>query len=259
MKWGLFSFAPTLSPVFGGAVARADGSGGGSRSKLAIAGTIVSVNADANSFVANAYALGEDGGGEGRDARGAGFGESGNSSPTTFRVTVTTNRNTEFRVNGAMATITSLAPGARFQAVFDGSAGSDITTLVGNNEALTVTAHDPPQLYAFVGTVTRVTTVSSGSGGSVAVDVSHSIPTEIASSASTPVTFTVGPDTLILGGSGAGGLTVDSLSGVSVGDVVAGGLIVAAGDTLSQVEGAPLRLLIDFPGSGVILGTKKTQ
>jgi hypothetical protein len=143
-----------------------------------------------------------------------------------------------------------LAAGARFQAVFDGIAGSDVATLVANNRALTVTADAPPQLYAFLGTVTAVTTASAGSGGTVSIDVTNSVPTEIASSASNPVTFRVGADTLILGGAGAGGLSVNSLSGVSVGDVVAGGLIVAAGDILSEVEGAPLRLLLDFPASG---------
>ena len=132
-----------------------------------------------------------------------------------------------------------------------------VATLVSNNPALKVTAEAPPELYAFVGTVTAVTTASSGSGGTVSVDVTNSVPTEIASSASKPVTFTVGPDTLILSGSGGGGLSVDGLMGISVGDLVAGGLVVAAGDTLSQVEGAPLRLLLDFPAPGVTHARRK--
>lgn len=248
MKWGMFSFVPTLSPLFGAAVAKG-GAGGseGCRSELAIAGTIVSVNAGANSFVADAYELG---GNDDRDLRGEGDHATGNSSPRTIRVTITTNENTEFRVNDQMGTISSLAAGARFQAVFDGIAGSDVATLVANNPALTVTADAPPQLYAFVGTVTAITRASTDSGGTVSIGVTNSVPTELASSASGPVTFRVGADTLILGGSGAGGLSVNSLDGVSVGDVVAGGLIVAGGDTLSQVEGAPLRLLLDFPASG---------
>ena len=258
MKWGLISIVPTLGPVFGRAPAQADGGGDRSRrSELAIAGTVVSVNADANAFVANAYALDGNGDRESGDPRGEGYDATGNSSPTTIRVTVTTNSSTEFRVNGELGTISSLAAGARFQSVFDGIAGSDITTLVTNNPALTVTADDRPQLYAFVGTVTAVTKPSSGSGGTVSVDLINSLPTEIASEASNPVTFTVGADTLILGGSGAGGLSVDSLSGVSVGDLVAGGLIAAVGDTLRQVEGAPLRLLLDFPAPGVTHARRK--
>jgi hypothetical protein len=252
MKWGLFSFVPRLSPMFGGAVAPGGRRGdGGCRSEVAIEGTIVSVDAGSNSFAAQAYAPSVNGDRESHDARREGYDPSGDSSPRTIPVTITTNSGTEFRVGGEMATISSLAPGARFRALFDGVAGSDIATLVANKPALNVDADVPAQLYAFVGTVTAVTTADSGSGGTVSVDVTNSIPPEIASSASKPVTFTVAADTLVLGGSGAGGLSVDSLMGVSVGDVVAGGLIVAAGDTLSEVEGAPLRLLLDFPASSV--------
>jgi hypothetical protein len=140
--------------------------------------------------------------------------------------------------------------GCRPEEAIAGTLGSDIATLVPDNPALKATDDASPQLYAFVGTVSAVTTASSGSGGTVSIDVTNSVPPEIASSASKPVTFTVGADTLVLGGSGVRGLSVDSLRGVSVGDVVAGGVIVAPGDTLSQVEGAPLRLLLDFPASG---------
>ena len=248
MKWGLISLVPTLGPMFGDACAQGNGDGDGA--ELTIAGTIVSVNAGANSFVADAFALGGDREPESGDVDVEGHLATANSSPTPVRITVTTSSDTEFWVNGATGTISCLAAGDRFRALFDRTGGSDITTLVANNPALTVTADAAPRMYAFVGTVTALATPSSGSGGTVSVDVTNAIPPELASSAWNPVTFTVGADTLILGGSGSGGLSVASLSGISVGDVVAGGLIVAPGDSLSRVEGAPLRLLLDFPASG---------
>jgi hypothetical protein len=61
------------------------------------------------------------------------------------------------------------------------------------------------------------------------------------------VPLTVGPKTFILGGSNLADLFGGSLSDVSVGDIVAGGLIAPAGDTLAQVEALPLAVLLDLP------------
>jgi hypothetical protein len=83
----------------------------------------------------------------------------------------------------------------------------------------------------------------------VTVSVTRSLPGDLVPSGSGPATFTVSASTLVLGGSGAGGLFGGSLADVSVGDMVAGGLVGDAGQTLSQVEATPLRVLLDLPAS----------
>jgi hypothetical protein len=268
------------------ASASAHGRGDGGRdhrgsSKVTVSGTIVSVDASANTFVANAFEVGHSGYGDpsgdsggwgggsggwgggsggwgggsggwgggpgGYDARRANHrgGGSDSSSPTTTQVTITTIGSSQIEVNGRNATISSLVAGQTFVATFDGSPGTDITTLVTNNPAVSIEAKTPPQAYAFVGTVTALDTTAD----TVTVNVNSSLPSGLVPSGSNPATFTVDSSTVILGGTSTS--LFGALSNVSVGDVVAGGLVASAGEPLSQVESTPLKLLIDFPaGSG---------
>ena len=93
--------------------------------------------------------------------------------------------------------------------------------------ALTVIATSPPQLYAFVGTLSAApaagaTSLSVGS-------ITESLPSGLFTA---PATFTVGPNTLVFGGSS---MAIGSVSGLASGDVVAGGVIGMAGETAAQV------------------------
>jgi hypothetical protein len=83
--------------------------------------------------------------------------------------------------------------------------------------------------------------------GTVTVQVSNFIPSEPVPAGSNPATFTVSPSTIVLGGTSINGLCGGSLSDVSAGDIVAGGLIGPAAETLSKVESPPLQVLVDFP------------
>jgi hypothetical protein len=284
MRRALIALVVGLSLSLGAAVAQGHqfrgawgpgDSGSGFTPKVAVAGTIVSVDPSSNSFVANAVLIRGEGcgfghfrghdpggwggwGGFGRDDCqfglhrdwGHSVGSAGGSAPQ--QVTITTDGSTMFRVNGQTATISDLAPGDRFVALFpmptdtmwDGGQTSGVTLQqVVASPALAVFATAPPaqrQLYAFVGTVSAVDTTAD----TLTVNVTNSIPAGFVTS---PATFTVSPDTLILGGNATGGLFGGSLTGVSAGDVVAGGLIGTAGETLAQVEATPLQALIDFP------------
>jgi hypothetical protein len=174
---------------------------------------------------------------------GGHFSFGGASAPTTTRVTITTDSNTKIVINGKVATVSDLAAGDKFGALFSGSPTDSIETLVTNPpiavfaKGSSVWSH--PQLYGFVGTVTAVDTTA----GTVTVNVRRTLPSSLAPSGSS-ATFTVGPHTLILAG---GSLFGASLSDVSVGDVVAGGELAPAGETLAQVEATPLKVLIDLP------------
>jgi hypothetical protein len=252
-------------------------------SVVAVAGTITSVDASTSTFTANAFVptgeadnqgdqsqsgdddqadgsqSSDDGqsndtqnnGGQGDQGQGTFHNDwrssqSGQSASTT-PVTITTDGSTTFRVDGQDGTIADLSPGQHFVALFNGSPSDSLQTLV-SSPALAVSAHtsdEQHQLYAFVGTVSAVDT----SAGTVAVEVTNSLPSGLVSSASNPATFTVSPSTMVLGGSATNGLFGGSLSDVAVGDVVAGGVIGPAGETLSQVESSPLQVLVDFPAS----------
>lgn len=233
---------------------------------VAVAGTITSVNSAAGSFTATAFIPrgegfgfhhGESGfprpggagtGGFHRDFAAPGTTPTTSSTPAapaTTPVTITTNGSTTLRVNGRTATAADLAAGQRFVALLPGTPGESLQTLTAS-PALAIFAHTAPaprQLYAFVGTVTAV----SPSAGTVTVNVANSVPRGLVPAGSGPATFTVSPATLVLGGPNAGGLFGGSLSDVAVGDVVAGGLVGTAGETLSQVEASPLQVLVDFP------------
>jgi hypothetical protein len=266
---------------------------------VAVAGTVVSVDQSAGTFVANAFVPagegpgfgfghhhgdqgdqgrgggGDQGGGSGggdqggggafHDDWGQGFGDEPTPTTTTTQVTITTNSSTAFRLNGQTGTIADLAAGDRFVALFTapttstaptmstawlsptGSQASLLQTLVAT-PAVAVFAHTPPmakQLYAFVGTVTGTNTTA----GTVSVTVSSSFPSGFFPAASNPATFTVSADTLFLGGTATNGLFGGGLADVATGDVVAGGLVGTAGETVAQVEVSPLAVLVDFPAS----------
>lgn len=288
MRRAVIAWVLALPLTLGTAAASAHNGGGGgwgngpSGPRAAVAGTIVSVDPTAGTFVANAYVLtppnfgnpgrgwgapgfghAYQGGQGGRDGHGdQGLGQqarlrshwSGSPTttptmPATTQVTITTNSGTRIAVNGKPTTINGLAAGDRFVALFSGSSSDTIQTLTAN-PALTVFAHPAPtpkQLYAFVGTVTA--TSGAAAPGTVTVTVADSYPSGFFSS---PATFTVGPDTAILGGNSTtgNGLFGGSLGNVSVGDTVAGALVAPAGETAAQVEALPLAALLDFPMVG---------
>ncbi len=199
-----------------------------------VMGTVVSTDAAAGSFVANVY------------DRGSGYVDPlAKTQRSTTQVTITTDSNTRVRVNGRSGSVADMSAGDRFVALFSGSPGGSVQSLVAN-PALAVMDHTPPkphQLYAFVGTVTGVDVA----GGTVTVDVTRSLPSGLVPAGSPPVSFTVGADTLVLGRSSAHGLLGGSLGDVSVGDLVAGGLVADAGESLAQVESTPLKVLLDLP------------
>jgi hypothetical protein len=206
--------------------------------RAAVGGTIVSVDTSTGTFVANAAVMSENnGGGDAGDST---------SSPTLTQVTIATDANTELKLDGQHASLSDLAAGQHFYALFNGAPTDTLQTLV-SNPALEVSAHavrarHHHQLYAFVGSVTGVDTTA----GTVTVDVQRSLPSSLVPAGSPPQTFTVGAGTLILGGSNTS-LFGGTLGGVSVGDIVAGGLLAAPGQTLTQVESTPLAVLLDLP------------
>ncbi len=281
MRRAVIALVLALPLTLGTSSARAHHGGGGgwgsgpSGPRAAVAGTVVSVDATAGTFVANAYVLtpptftgypGHRGGGPGHgngNQGGQGRGRQGRlrahwsgsptttpTTPATTQVTITTNSSTRITLNGQQqTTVGGLAAGDRFASLFSGSSSDTIQTL-NANPALAVFAHTPPtpkQLYAFVGTVTG--TSGTTAPGTVTVTVADSYPSGFFSS---PATFTVGANTLILGGNSStgNGLFGGSLGNVSVGDTVAGVLVASAGETVAQVEALPLAALLDFPTVG---------
>ncbi len=168
------------------------------------------------------------------------------SGPATTQVTITGGDGTVVFVNGASGAVSDMSAGDEFIAFFDGSPGESITDLV-QNAPLAIIDHTPPkpkELYAFVGSVSNVASTDA-TDGTVTVGVQGALPSSIASSGDS-VPLTVTSDTLILGGSSTSGLGAD-LTDVSDNDIVVAGLVAPQGDTLSQIEALPLRVLIDIP------------
>jgi hypothetical protein len=262
MKRILILMIAALPLAIGPAVASAHGDrakNGGLPTPIAsIAGTVVSANAADGTFVADAsvripgFSTGR--GDHGSGARSSRLHRDSNFSrrsdhgsmrtPTaTTEVTITTDAQTELKINHQDGTVGDLVAGDRFEATFSGSPADSIQTLV-SNPAARVSARTPREahrFYAFAGMVTAVDTTA----GTVTVDVSRSRPDDLVPSGSAPVSFTVGPDTLIMAGTGPSGPAGASLADVSVGDTVAGGVIGDGRLTLSQVESTPLKVLFD--------------
>lgn len=229
---------------------------------VAVTGTVVSVDTARNEFVANAYVLPVSAGNTCPVVTPIGPILTASDSPTpppTTHVTVSTDANTKFVVNGRAGTLSNLVPNTRFDGVFPGVPTDDINAVV-SRPAVSIVAKTPPrhrQLFAWVGTVTAV----SPTGHTVTVSVERSLPASLVPSGSDPVTFTVDRHTVILGGNGSGGLFGARLSGVQVGDVVAGAATGWSDMTLTQVEAVPLQVLLDLPAttSGPLLTARDRQ
>ena len=219
---------------------RADG---GNRVGPMVSGSVVSTDASDGSFVASVVVPSSQGGGTGS---GGGLPALAANADTTTQVTITTDGRTRIRVNGRSGGIADMSAGDHFVAQFRGGPRRSLTALV-SQPAAVVVDRTPRQLFAFVGNVTGVDTA----GGTLTVAVSRSLPTSLVPAGSPPVTFTVSRATLILGGSGSSGLFGGSLANVSNGDLVAGGLVGRAGETLDQVEATPLQVLLDLPAPAV--------
>lgn len=218
----------------------------GSRFGPTLSGSVVSTDATDGSFVANVVVPSSQGGGSGS---GGGLPTLTANADTTTEVTITTNRRTHIRVNGRSGGVATMTAGDLFVAQFPGGPRSSLSALV-SQPAATVVDRTPRQLFAFVGNVTGVDPV----GGTVTVAVSRSLPNDLVPVGSPPMPFTVSPATLVLGGSSTGGVFGGSLANVSNGDLVAGGLIGRAGETLDQVETTPLRILLDLPAPAGSVG-----
>jgi hypothetical protein len=161
--------------------------------------------------------------------------------------TITTDTSTSITINGkADQPVSDLADGDTFTAVFDGTPNDPLSTITAT-PAISITAWTPPTpyaLYAFVGTVAATTAPAGTTPGSISVTVTSSDPSGLFTGTDK---FTVGPTTLVFGDSTSS--LFGSLSGVSVGDVVAGGLISQGGQTASAIEADPLQILVDFPAA----------
>jgi hypothetical protein len=272
MRRAVAGLIAALPLALGVAAAHADqggpwSGGGGVTMGVPVIGTVVTTDASAGTFTANAFvptfglgdlnsgsgtAQGPWGGG-GSFARAFAIGDpaGGGTTPTTTMVTIKTDSNTKLVVNGSTGTVGDMKAGDQFMALFSGSPTASITTLVGN-PALAIFDRTPPppkQVYAFVGTVTGTDTTK----GTVTLTVTASLPSGLAA-ANSSVTLTVSSDTLILGGTSSTGFG-NTLANVSTGDIVAGGLIAPQGDTLAQIEALPLQILVDLPASSSSSGS----
>jgi hypothetical protein len=165
---------------------------------------------------------------------------------------ITTDSSTQITIDGQSSSVSNLAVGDYFTAVYDGTPDESLATIT-STPALSVAAWVPLQgnsLYAFVGTVSGTDTTN----GTVTVNVTSSIPNGLFSGTDT---FDVGSQTIVLGNSGS--TLFGSLANVTTGDVVAGGLIAPSGETASTVESSPLQVLVDFPQSSSSSSTATTQ
>jgi hypothetical protein len=162
---------------------------------------------------------------------------------------ITTDSSTQITVGDQSSSVSNLAVGDDFTAVYDGTPDESLATVT-STPALSVQAWAPSagkawappgsSLYAFVGTISSTDTT----GGTITVNVTGSIPNDLFSGTDT---FDVGSQTIVLGNSGS--TLFGSLGNVTAGDVVAGGLIAPSGANASIVEATPLQVLVDFPQS----------
>jgi hypothetical protein len=164
---------------------------------------------------------------------------------------------TKLTVKGSPnATIGSLMTGQHFIAVFSGSPTEGLTMLTAS-PALSIfawpapTPPTTPSVYGFIGTVTATSTASD----TVTVNVSMALPSGLVPSGSSPQTFTLNGGTHVITSSGG----ASTLSAVSVGDTVVGGLVAPSGETLAQIEATPLQLLLDFTSTAPVSTAAKVK
>jgi hypothetical protein len=257
--------------AFGGGFGGEDGQGswggwgGGSGGAPAlIRGTVVSVDSAANTITANVDMHGQEGedgpwmddmgemmGGPG--ALGAAFGPTNpffgapsdrDVSTTTTPpapVTIKVGPTTMLALDGASATLSQFAQGDEFLALLDTSNATSVTDAL-NNPALAVVGRTRPKFFGFVGSVQSVDTTAN----TVTVTINGSSSSVLAPGSTE--TFAVGDHTMIL--SSSPGRGPSALTGVSKGDMVAGGLWAPGNSTAAQLSTIPLMVLIDVPGAG---------
>jgi hypothetical protein len=173
----------------------------------------------------------------------------GGGSPATV---ITTDGSTQITIDGRTSSVSNLAAGDHFTAVYDGTPDESLATIT-STPALSVDAWAPlhgNSLYAFVGTVSGTDTTN----GTISVNVTGSIPNGLFSGADT---FDVGSQTIVLGNSRS--TVFGSLGNVQTGDVVAGGLIASSGESAATVESTPLQILVDFPQSSASSSSATAQ
>ncbi len=147
-------------------------------------------------------------------------------SPNT---TITTDASTRITLEGQSSSVSNLAVGDMFVAIYNGIPSEPLSTITAT-PAISIRAWSAPTgnaLYGFVGTV------AGTASGTVTVNVTASVPTGMFSGADT---FTVGSQTKVVGNTNLG-----------IGDVVAGALIAPSGQSASTVASTPLQLLVDYP------------
>lgn len=174
----------------------------------------------------------------------------GGGTPDTV---ITTDSSTQVRIDSQQAPVGNLAVGDYFTAVYDGTADESLSTIT-STSALWLSAWSGTgdsaagggSLYAFVGTVSNVDTTSA----TISVNVMDSTPNGLFSGTDT---FDVGSQTIVLGNSSSS--LFGSLRDVSTGDVVAGGVIAASGESAGTIESTPLEVLVDFPQSSSSSGS----
>lgn len=170
---------------------------------------------------------------------------------TPVQLTFAVDPNTIIRINWRAGVLGQLSQGDRFHAIFSGTPDEPLATIV-SRHTLWLDGRTPPPhrtLFAFVGNVTATDTTV----GTLTVNVTQSFPSGLVPPALEPATFTVNRRTLILGANATNGLRGGSLDGVQVGDLVAGAVVGWSNLTLAQVGSLPLRFLLDLPsgtGSG---------
>lgn len=167
------------------------------------------------------------------------------------RVTITTDASTKVRLDDHVATVAQLGPGDELTAGFSAPPGSSLQEILAG-PALGIYARSPRAFYGFVGTVTAV----DPGAGTLSVNVLRTTPAAgalLGSAGGAPLTFDVGPDTLVLALPGGISHGTDGLGGVSVGDVVAAGYLVRPVSSLADLLAQPLWVLVDVqlgPDSG---------
>jgi hypothetical protein len=146
----------------------------------------------------------------------------------TPNTTITTDANTQVVINHQASSVSNLAVGDKFVAIYHGTPSEPLSTITAT-PAISIKAETGPAgkaLYGFVGTV-----ASTGSG-TLTVNVTGSFPQGMFSGADT---FAVGSQTKVFGN-----------TNLAPGDVVAGGILAPTGASASTIGSTPLQLLVNY-------------